>query len=72
MANLRGFYAKEIYLSILFCWHVNISVSDKMRAQAEKYDVPVIIEAFPETLAEQKGQEADVVFIGATNWLDAR
>ncbi|EGI26437.1 N,N'-diacetylchitobiose-specific phosphotransferase enzyme IIBcomponent (PTS system N,N'-diacetylchitobiose-specificEIIB component) [Escherichia coli TA206] len=36
----------------------------KMRAQAEKYEVPVIIEAFPETLAGEKGQNADVVLLG--------
>ena len=34
------------------------------RAQAEKYEVPVIIEAFPETLAGEKGQNADVVLLG--------
>jgi PTS system cellobiose-specific IIB component len=28
-----------------------------MRAQAEKYEVPVVIEAFPETLAGEKGQK---------------
>ncbi|EBY0373547.1 PTS sugar transporter subunit IIB [Salmonella enterica subsp. enterica serovar Toulon] len=36
----------------------------KMRAQAEKYEVPVIIEAFPESLAAEKGPEADVILIG--------
>ncbi|EYH86507.1 PTS system N,N'-diacetylchitobiose-specific transporter subunit IIB [Salmonella enterica subsp. enterica serovar Heidelberg str. N189] len=35
-----------------------------MRAQAEKYEVPVIIEAFPETLAGEKGPAADVVLLG--------
>ena len=35
-----------------------------VRAQAEKYEVPVIIEAFPETLAGEKGQNADVVLLG--------
>ena len=34
------------------------------RSQAEKYEVPVIIEAFPETLAGEKGQNADVVLLG--------
>ncbi|MBU5568450.1 hypothetical protein KQJ25_41115, partial [Escherichia sp. S69_ASV_4] len=34
------------------------------RQQAEKYEVPVIIEAFPETLAGEKGQNADVVLLG--------
>ncbi len=33
----------------------------KMRAQAEKYEVPVVIEAFPETLAGEKGQKDDVL-----------
>ena len=36
----------------------------KMRAQAEKYEVPVVIEAFPETLAGDKGQTADVILLG--------
>jgi PTS system cellobiose-specific IIB component len=35
-----------------------------MRAQAEKYEVPVVIEAFPETLAGEKGNNADVVLLG--------
>ncbi len=35
-----------------------------MRARAEKYEVPVIIEAYPETLAGEKGPEADVVLLG--------
>ena len=30
----------------------------------KKYEVPVIIEAFPETLAGEKGQNADVVLLG--------
>ena len=42
---------KETYLPVL-------------RAQAEKYEVPVVIEAFPETLAGEKGQTADVVLLG--------
>ena len=35
-----------------------------MRTQAEKYEVPVVIEALPETLAGEKGQTADVVLLG--------
>ncbi len=54
---------KYIYLFCSAGMSTSLLVT-KMRAQAEKYDVPVIIEAFPETLAEQKGQEADVVLLG--------
>jgi len=36
----------------------------KMKAQAEKYEVPVIIEAWPETLAAEKGKDADLVLLG--------
>ncbi|OAT33534.1 PTS system chitobiose-specific IIB component [Buttiauxella brennerae ATCC 51605] len=35
-----------------------------MKAQAEKYEVPVIIEAWPETLAAEKGKDADLVLLG--------
>jgi cellobiose-specific phosphotransferase system component IIB len=48
----------------LLGWHVNFTAGLKMRAQAEKYEVPVIIEAYPETLAGEKGPEADVVLLG--------
>ncbi len=44
---------KNIYL---FC-SAGMSTSllvNKMRQQAEKYDVPVNIEAFPESLASEK------------------
>lgn len=54
---------KRIYL---FC-SAGMSTSllvGKMRAQAEKYDVPVIIDAFPETLAAEKGPQADAVLLG--------
>ncbi|HIE4550664.1 TPA: PTS sugar transporter subunit IIB [Proteus mirabilis] len=56
---------KYIYLFCSAGMSTSLLVT-KMRAQAEKYDVPVIIEAFPETLtlAEQKGQEADVILLG--------
>ena len=51
---------KHIYLFCSAGMSTSLLVS-KMRAQAEKYEVPVIIEAFPETLAGEKGQNADVV-----------
>ena len=51
-----SYHGKETYLSILLV--------SKMRAQAEKYEVPVVIEAFPETLAGEKGQTADVILLG--------
>lgn len=35
----------------------------KMRAQAKKYKVPVIIKAFPKTLASKKSQNANVVLL---------
>ncbi|MEW0038934.1 hypothetical protein AB0S26_18555, partial [Escherichia coli] len=50
---------KHIYLFCSAGMSTSLLVS-KMRAQAEKYEVPVIIEAFPETLAGEKGQNADV------------
>lgn len=50
---------KHIYLFCSAGMSTSLLVS-KMRAQAEKYEVPVIIEAFPETLA----QNADVVLLG--------
>ena len=46
---------KHIYLFCSAGMSTSLLVS-KMRAQAEKYEVPVIIEAFPETLAGEKGQ----------------
>ncbi|MBT0728803.1 PTS sugar transporter subunit IIB [Rosenbergiella nectarea] len=36
----------------------------KMREQADKYNVPVIIEAFPETLLAEKGEQADIILLG--------
>ena len=45
---------KHIYLFCSAGMSTSLLVS-KMRAQAEKYEVPVIIEAFPETLAGEKG-----------------
>ena len=54
---------KHIYLFCSAGMSTSLLVS-KMRAQAEKYEVPVIIEAFPETLAGEKGPVADVVLLG--------
>ncbi|WP_194208465.1 PTS sugar transporter subunit IIB [Superficieibacter sp. 1612_C1] len=54
---------KKIYLFCSAGMSTSLLVS-KMRAQAEKYEVPVIIEAFPESLAAEKGPEADVILIG--------
>ncbi|HGF5592053.1 TPA: PTS sugar transporter subunit IIB [Klebsiella quasipneumoniae subsp. similipneumoniae] len=54
---------KHIYLFCSAGMSTSLLVS-KMRAQAEKYEVPVIIEAYPETLASEKGPEADVVLLG--------
>ena len=53
---------KHIYLFCSAGMSTSLLVS-KMRAQAEKYEVPVIIEAFPETLAGEKGPNADVVLL---------
>ncbi len=53
---------KHIYLFCSAGMSTSLLVS-KMRAQAEKYEVPVIIEAYPETLAGEKGPEADVVLM---------
>ncbi|MCA8718301.1 PTS N,N'-diacetylchitobiose transporter subunit IIB [Escherichia coli] len=50
---------KHIYLFCSAGMSTSLLVS-KMRAQAEKYEVPVI----PETLAGEKGQNADVVLLG--------
>lgn len=47
---------KHIYLFCSAGMSTSLLVS-KMRAQAEKYEVPVIIEAYPETLAGEKGPE---------------
>lgn len=54
---------KHIYLFCSAGMSTSLLVS-KMRAQAEKYEVPVIIEAFPETLVGEKGPTADVVLLG--------
>lgn len=54
---------KVIYLFCSAGMSTSLLVS-KMKIQAEKYEVPVIIEAFPETLAAEKGAAADVVLLG--------
>lgn len=54
---------KKIYLFCSAGMSTSLLVS-KMKAQAEKYEVPVEIEAFSESLAGEKGKEADVVLLG--------
>ena len=44
---------KRIYLFCSAGMSTSLLVS-KMKAQAEKYDVPVLIDAYPETLAGEK------------------
>ena len=45
---------KKIYLFCSAGMSTSLLVS-KMKAQAEKYEVPVIIAAYPEALAAEKG-----------------
>ncbi|RPH20343.1 PTS sugar transporter subunit IIB [Buttiauxella warmboldiae] len=54
---------RRIYLFCSAGMSTSLLVS-KMKAQAEKYQVPVIIEAWPETLAAEKGKDADLVLLG--------
>ena len=54
---------KVIYLFCSAGMSTSLLVS-KLKVQAEKYEVPVIIEAFPETLAGEKGGVADLVLLG--------
>ncbi|MCZ4058875.1 PTS sugar transporter subunit IIB [Pantoea sp. LMR881] len=54
---------KVIYLFCSAGMSTSLLVS-KMRAQADKYQVPVCIEAFPETRAAEKGPEADLILLG--------
>ena len=54
---------KVIYLFCSAGMSTSLLVS-KMKVVAEKYEVPVIIEAFPETLAGEKGGAADLVLLG--------
>lgn len=57
---------KHIYLFCSAGMSTSLLVS-KMRAQAEKYEVPVIIEAYPETLAGEKRAGSRRSIIRATN-----
>ncbi|QIX94335.1 PTS sugar transporter subunit IIB [Cedecea sp. FDAARGOS_727] len=54
---------KKIYLFCSAGMSTSLLVT-KMRAQAEKYEVPVEIEAFSEALANEKGKDADLVLLG--------
>lgn len=54
---------KNIYLFCSAGMSTSLLVS-KMRAQAEKYNVPVTIEAFSETFFGEKGEQADVILLG--------
>ncbi|MGL4860035.1 MAG: PTS sugar transporter subunit IIB [Enterobacteriaceae bacterium] len=54
---------KKIYLFCCAGMSTSLLVS-KMRAQAEKYDVPVIVEAYSETEIAEKGPEADLILLG--------
>ncbi|GLR09973.1 PTS sugar transporter subunit IIB [Mixta theicola] len=54
---------KTIYLFCSAGMSTSLLVS-KMTAQALKYEVPVTIAAFPESLAAEKGPEADLVLLG--------
>lgn len=54
---------KVIYLFCSAGMSTSLLVS-KMKVCAEKYDVPVIIEAYSESLAAEKGGAADVVLLG--------
>ncbi|EEP98310.1 N,N'-diacetylchitobiose-specific phosphotransferase enzyme IIB component [Yersinia ruckeri ATCC 29473] len=60
---MLGMEKKKIYLFCSAGMSTSLLVS-KMKAQAEKYEVPVIINAFPEALAAEKGPEADVILLG--------
>lgn len=54
---------KHIYLFCSAGMSTSLLVS-KMRAQAEKYEVPVVIEAFPETLAGEKARQPMLFYWG--------
>lgn len=61
---------KHIYLFCSAGMSTSLLVS-KMRAQAEKYEVPVVIEAFPETLDGREGPDSRRYFTRAANRLYA-
>ena len=54
---------KVIYLFCSAGMSTSLLVS-KMKAQALKYQVPVTIEAFPESLVAEKGPAADLILLG--------
>lgn len=54
---------KKIYLFCSAGMSTSLLVS-KMREQATKYEVPVVIEAFSESIVSEKGAEADVILLG--------
>lgn len=54
---------KKIYLFCSAGMSTSLLVS-KMKVQAEKYEVPVIINAYPEALASEHGAQADVILLG--------
>jgi PTS system cellobiose-specific IIB component len=54
---------KKIYLFCSAGMSTSLLVS-KMKLQAEKYSVPVQIDAYPETLAAEKGPDADLILLG--------
>ncbi|MGL5334802.1 MAG: PTS sugar transporter subunit IIB [Enterovibrio sp.] len=54
---------KKIYLFCAAGMSTSLLVN-KMREQATKHAVPVDIEAFPESLSNEKGPEADVILLG--------
>ena len=54
---------KMIYLFCSAGMSTSLLVT-KMTEQALKYDVPVMIKAFPEALAAEKGPEADLILLG--------
>ncbi|WP_042010586.1 PTS sugar transporter subunit IIB [Aeromonas fluvialis] len=54
---------KKIYLFCAAGMSTSLLVN-KMRDQAAKHSVPVEIEAFPESRANEKGPEADLILLG--------
>ena len=61
---------KKIYLFCSAGMSTSLLVS-KMKAQAEKYEVPVIIAAYPEALAAEKGCRGRFDSARATDCLHA-
>ena len=48
----------------MFCRYVHFPVGIKNEGAGRKYEVPVIIAAYPEALAAEKGVEADLILLG--------